>query len=365
MSSVLTLAIIVIVLIVMYKLIHQSTRPRVSARKPTTSMDTILVVLPCYEQASSYLKQLFAAARVPSNVFVACVAHTRLSPMNLEFQSHVRVSQSTNFGGSVDRQIAIRECYQGERYVLFCHEHSWFLPSWDTMLIKSLAKVHRNGGHVVSCFPYEHRRSNGDMPTQSLPSTFPVFDRFHHSTPQFRGRFYPQPTTPPIRQGVASFQCLFASADVLIHGLDIHNPSIPWMRSHEADFILSIELWSNGYDVYSPTQSPLVRLHPDERMIPGDASTDCLTFKHLILQYFLFEKQADMTDDQRVLFEHKISKCDKPPTRFHDWLGVNIPQQQLAGRLFLGLLREYTPHEIDVKYTTVFNFEQLKSYYCS
>ena len=360
--------------------------------------DTILVVFPVYRHrdAALCIDRIFDTAAIPGRVYVAVVEHNEQtgsssssssssssrssawSPTADEYSRLVHLgarNQLSNvraycghvrevFGGSVARQEVLQRFYNGENYLYFVHSHSWFLPDWDTILVESLRKVHRLGGHLVSCFPLRvAERTNIPYAQQSLPSTFPVFDKFVGGLPSFQGRFFPTSTTLPTRVGVASYQCLFGTADVLFRQVRVHDPGVPCLRSIEADFILSTELWAQGYEVYCPTRSPLVHMDAAFHSHEERHSEDLEYIRKAVLRYFSTGQEPG-TDAEPLQFLEKFKAHNISPLDFHKWLGVDLEQQYIAGRLSLGLLQDHTEADIVRKYGSVFNFERLKSRIC-
>jgi len=347
--------------------------------------DSILVVFPVYrhEKAAECLVRLFDSAIKPKRVFVAILehsVHTAGSVSTIEeysrlihgdaskksYISHIRSHHGNItevFGGSVARQEIISKFYNDECYLLFVHSHSWFLQGWDNILTDSLKQVDKGlGNHVLSSYPFECEDIGNLLYLKTLPATFPVFDKFIDGTPSFKGRLFVNGLVPPTRQGIASYKCLFGTAEVLFKQLAVHDPGVPFIKSYESDFILSTELWTQGFHVYCPSQSPIVHLQTDFHSYRDIKSKSLLKFKELVLHFF---KTGEEKEHESITIIEKFkARGMSSPLEFHKWLGFNVKEQQIAGRLLLGLLANYTDSELINKYGSVFKFQQLKNQFC-
>ena len=383
------MSILFLVVLVLFQVMEKHGDENVSTVKkkeevPVSWKDTILVVFPVYrhEKAAECLVRLFETAVKPKRIFVAILehsVHTAGSVSTIEeysrlihgdaskknYVSHIRSHRghvSEIFGGSVARQEIISKLYNNECYLFFVHSHSWFLPGWDEILTVSMEKV--GAGHLVSCCPLESPDMRDLIYLSSSPSTFPVFDKFIDGTPSFKGRLFVNENIAPTRQGIASYKCLFGTAEVLFQQLAVHDPGIPFLYSHESDFILSTELWIQGFHVYCPVRSPIIHLQCDFHSYHDVKSKNLLQFKDAVLKFFKTGEDCKK-DDIAIIKKFQTRGMMASPVEFQKWLGVNLKKQQIAGRLVLGLLREYTDTELNNKYGSVFKFQQIKNQMCA
>jgi hypothetical protein len=350
----------------------------VEMRKKRTSIktvggETILVVLPMYRPSDPVrvLDSLFRQAACPSRVHVAVLEHNLPNTetavdayysaqerhITLPFAHNIQYEKGkieTIFGPSVARQFVMDHLYKNERYVLFLSQNAQLLPKWDTLLIDSLMGAYAIGAHVVSQFPPT------TSTTHHVPSTFPVFDRFNkQGLPVFRGRFVSAPQQQPFRTALATWQCLFARADLVLQQ-QLHTPGLPFLRSPAADLLLSAELWTQGYGVVAPTSSILVTVGKNEYQSWRDTkNTQLKSFTQEVVWSVIKDQPLQPTPS----YQKKVYSQPHRMVHFLKWLHLDVLQQQIAGQTLLGLTPNYTTMEIVQKYGSLERFQQFKEKY--
>lgn len=347
--------------------------------KKQTNTDSIFVVFPVYRNVESHLllNRMFEAAQDPSRVHVGLLEYNPSSPTTelytrllkrgnyLPSIKSRRVTDSRFiFGGSMARQVIVDEFYNGEKFVLFVHGHSWFLDGWDNILIDSLLKL-PSPRAVLSLFPLD-----AGVHLSRAPSTFPVFSGFSHdnSVPIFSGQSYTNRVVPPYRCGVASYKCLFGPATVLLRDLKLHDPGIPYLRSHEADYILSVQLWSFGYEIYNPSESPLLHVAPQHHSYDDVSAKSLNKIRTLIVKYFTLCSSVTTKYNHDLLFIDNFNTRRhglNSPADFQKWFGVDTVSRNVAGRLYAGLLEQYTDAELVHKFGSLSTFNMLKAEFFS
>lgn len=350
-----------------------------SANIPTD--ESIFVVMPVYRSAKigPVLQRVFENAYCPNRVFIGIIEH-RLPNTETAINEYLRTlrgSMSPSFiqniryrsgeipdiyGASVARQEIIRHLYHGENFILCVHSHSWFLPNWDRILIKSLRVAHQLGAHVVSQKPLEiSSEEDAVFLKNPLPTTFPVFDKFVRSVPVFKPRFVDHSHPNVFRVGIGSYRCLFASADVFITKLELHDPGIPFLSSNEADFLLSAELWIQGYQICCPMQSAIVHHSLKNEHFYSHKDVRNKNLKKLKRVIFNQVAQADQSADPTLAYVNKLIRRQRYHIRgFSEWLGLDMKNKQVSGRILMGLLPEFTNLEVVYRFGSVENFESIK-----
>jgi hypothetical protein len=345
-------------------------------------LDTIFVVLPMYRPHAEILNQLFEAAYCPQRIFVGILEHklpnvtssidayTRElhGKMTPSFIRNIRYREGRLdgvYGSSVARQEIVSHLYQDETFIFCTHAHSWFLKDWDKILIETLQDVHKEGGHAISQFPLEASvEDNMFVFQERTPTTFPVFEAFRGGVPAFKGRFVENYNPRPFRVAMASYRCFFTSADVFVRHLALHDPGIPYLESPEADFLLSLELWTQGYHVFCPRYSVLVHNALDGEHFYSfkDVKDEPLKkIKKAIMQQLL---HCVPDKDEPLAYVKKLQNREKHPIGgFCDWLGVNVKKKQVAGRTVMGLMEDFDGANIIQKYSSMERFERFKKQY--
>jgi len=345
--------------------------------------DTIFVVLPMYRPqfAARVLTKIFDMAYCPQRVFVGILEHrlggteTAIDAYTKELHSCMSPSFIRNiryregkmshiYGASVARQEIMDNLYEDETFIFCIHEHSWLLRDWDKALIETLKVVHESGGHVLSQFPLELSMTDDELMFRNdhIPTTFPVFEKFRHGLPAFKGRFVDHYNPKPFQVAMASYRCLFTTAEVFKDRLNLAYPGIPYLTSIEADFLLSLELWTQGYQVFCPQQSVLIH-----HALPGehfyshqDVSNKKLKIiKKAIIRQLLHELPDP---DEPLAYVKKLYLREKNQIRgFCDWLGVDVKKRHASGRVVMGLLPDYKDIDIIQKYGSMRQFEKFKN----
>lgn len=377
-------------------------------------LKSIFVAYPSFMQPPENVSCIFASAEEPSRVYVGIYEQGWPNYSRKLFQKFHRLGQihllpnvrikrgsmETALGASVARQVIMNHLYSDEDFILFVHGgHSQFLPNWDRTLLVSISKTHRLGGHLISQFPIEKnekkriQKKGGDLSGEGggvvldgcrgmledfqinrsggLPSTFPVFSEFagEQSVPVFSGQKFSEvdaPPSPVTQVGVASYRCLFGSREVIVKYLNLCEPGVPFLRSDESDWLLSLLLWARGMNVYTPTRSALVHLK-NKNSEDRKRSFECVRSRSLtrarlrLLDYFTVNRLPYPTKRRfRFLQKYELGNL-KHPWAFHEWIGLDLPGRQASGRAVLGLLPGFTKEDILNKYGSETRFQQLRN----
>ena len=337
----------------------QDKHPYATITRQPQSLSAIFVVLPMYRPRNpmSCVKRLFENAAFPERIHVGILEHNSADAPSIadttayHFKYKRNSESSELFGAGFARQWIVDNFYDGERYILFIGQNSQMSKDWDTILIESLECTHVIGGHIVSQFPCV-------ATLDRLPSTFPVFKNFKKNIPVFKGRFVVGEYRQPQPSALASWQCLFGTAAVLKNALAIHENSLPFLNSTEADWLLSSEIWSQGFRVFIPSESAVALAEKSRRH-----SFDATLLHHRKLKQFT----VDALDAIFAQKKHNSLYCLKLHTRqtytvkdFMKWLRVNPAKCQIAGQTMMGLMPEYTQNEIMWKYGSLQRFKELK-----
>jgi hypothetical protein len=338
--------------------------------------ERIFVVLPLYQprDAVSLLDSIFRNAASPRRVSVGIIEHNvpdapqvadlyysaQQKGQVLPFSHLIRYRSEptgTAYGASVARQLVVEELYQGEEFVLFITQQCLLLPSWDRILLSSLRRAQALGGHVISQFPCNATGLPGLM---DMPTTFPVFHQFlPRHIPAFRGRFVLSQDRKTFRSGLASFQCLFGSAERLLEDLAVHTPGLPFLRSAAADLLLSGEIWTRGYQVFVPTYSILVRREHTEAPKSWEkvANRTLVKFTQTVIKTLM----AGTVPSPIPLYMQKFTRKNQPPfPQFLTWLGLDPAKEHISGQTMMGLLPGHATDEIIHKFGCLRKFRRFK-----
>ncbi len=359
--------------------------------------NSIFVVLTMYRavKPAKILIDLFQKADNPNRVFVGVVEHQlERVPSALEQcyaaleKHHVaiplknirfrRMPVATTFGAALARRECITQLYQNEKFIFFLHEHSVLSHGWDRILLTSLTVAHNEGGQVVSQVPrlVSHKKNKKDVTT----TTFPAFGGFleassekRRQNPLFIPTFFGKPVHPrgpikPFQVAVASYKCLFSTAEVYLRRLAMWEHALPFLQSDAADMLLSIELWTRGLHVYVPCESVLTH-----RGAHGDNMSSCDDVVNRqvkkVTRYVLLQVVHDLLQPapKEAVYIQKLRKgAILPVPAFFDWIGVDAAAGDFAGRAPLGILsvkaedQEPEYEEIVLKCGTIQNYQKLR-----
>lgn len=309
-------------------------------------------------------------------------------------------------GASVARQELIGTLYRGETFIFLLHDHSSVTQHWDRTLLTSLAFAHRRGAHVISQVPPRSPADHELMARHALvPTTYPRFIGFgsvappqEHAAnhvalaacglPRFKAHFVAQRDHPvlPFQAGIASYMCLFGTAEVVLRTCDFWRFGLPFLAPDAADLLLSVELWVQHLRVMVPSQTVVIhhgRAHGDhfEAQLDADPAPTA-AWQHLthsiVLQVLSgrLEHAAGTAPDARIPYlDHLRAKAQLPVQAFFEWLGVDPWKRQAYGRATLGVLAHEederdserpsdTPSALQVKYGSRQALQRLK-YQCS
>ena len=348
--------------------------PRLGAM--SLDKERIFVVLPLYRprNAVALLDSVFRNAACPRRVSVGIIEHNvpdapqvadlyyaaQQSGQVLPFSHRIRYRAEpldTIYGASVARQFVMEELYQGEEFVLFISQHCVLLPGWDRVLLTSLRRAEALGGHVISQFPCSAAGLSG---LTDIPTTFPVFQQFvPQKIPAFRGRFILSQHRKPFQAGLASFQCLFGSAERLIRDLAVHTPGLPFLRSAAADLLLSGEIWTRGYRVFVPMYSVLVGTESAGHPSSGRdvVNRPLVDFTQSVLTALL----SGTVPSPLPLYLEKFRRPKQSSfPQFLTWLGIDPVQEHVSGQTMMGLLPGHDSEEIIHKFGCMRKFRRYK-----
>jgi hypothetical protein len=341
--------------------------------------NTIFVVLPMLNPANAgkTLTRIFESAYCPQRVFVGILEHgtkypTAInqyvnelhgssSPSFVRNVKHIQGDKNTEFGGSIARQEIMNTMYAGEKFIFCAHEHSWFLDNWDKILISSLETAHKLGGHAISQFPLETSSTDDTVLFKhALATTFPVCQQFHGHCPSFKGQFVINSTPGPFRVTAASYKCFFSTAEVFLHQLQLHTPGIPYLTGSESDFLLSMEMWRQGYHTFCPSQSVLIHTsYKHERSYVVDFIPKIKKVKRAILEQIMFGQNSQ---DEPLAYVKKIQdRCHFSMSDFCEWIGVNLKEKHVSGQTTLGLFHGFQEKDILNRYGSLYTFKKYKN----
>jgi hypothetical protein len=356
-----------------YRSVHANMSDVLNKRALSIPKDeTIFIVLPMYRpnEPVKLLDTVFRNAFCPQRISVGILEHNVIGTPQvadvyynaqqagnvLPFSHNIRYHlepPDTIYGASVARQIIVDKFYQGEMYVLFLTQNCILASNWDKLLVDSLHRAHALGGHVISQFPCEAPVSH------DLPTTFPVFHRFEkQNIPIFKGRFITSNSRQPFRSSMASFKCLFGTADVLLKKLSVHTPGLPFIKHAAANLLLSAELWTRGYHIFTPSYSVLV----DTGTNIFKSRKDVKNKKLKLFTRDVVNAVLTGTSPKSVpLYIEKLTKNQQRTVpQFLAWIGVQPADRHISGQTVLGLLPEYTQLEIVHKFGSMQNFNRFK-----
>lgn len=364
------LLFVLLVLVVLVLVEVMSKKERVTIHVEPVTKDTIFVVLPLYRPTDPIgtLLSIFQNADAPQCIRVGVLEHNHaaaLAAVDLYYaeqqkdrlppfahQIKHKKSDTAYYGAAAAREWIVDHQYGGERYLLFLTQSTRLLPHWDRILIGSLAIAHSQGGHIVSQFPCT---SQHDC---TIPSTFPVLQTFNSNhTPVFKGRLVTGDYRQPLKTAMVSWRCLFGSAVVLRQQLALHSNGLPFLPSAEADLLASYEIWTQGYQAFTPADSAAVMMLDGAQHSWADTQlAPVVQFTETTIRSLLAGKQpADS------LYFKKLAKRQQHQLKdFLRWLRIKPAQQQASGLTRLGLLPGHTELEIVRKYGSVQRFQAVK-----
>ncbi|KYQ99959.1 GlcNAc transferase [Tieghemostelium lacteum] len=148
--------------------------------------------------------------------------------------------------------------FDNEKYFLQIDSHMRFIKNWDTELIRQLSQCPNPSKSILTCYPMGYTLPN-EIPTYKYPMLL-VATHFSDkdSILRFSGKIvqncnYKQPILS--RFWVSGFS--FSHSSVIKD--TPYDPSLDYLFFGE-EISMTVRLWTNGYDFYSPTQSIVFHL---------------------------------------------------------------------------------------------------------
>lgn len=253
------LSVIVTALVAALLLVSMTIFKRIRARKTRETFqnnNTIFVSVPAYrdKDCMGTLHDIFAKAKYPDKVFVgACVQSTGANeenclPPDFKYHSNVRIVKipHTEAQGPTYARALCAKLYRDEMWFLAIDSHTKFAQDWDSKLVTMATdKLKYSPKPVISHYP-----PGWDSTQQFKDSKIPVICKVKFSkdgVPALAGAVR-NPDARKLPYVAGGF--MFAPGSVA----KLFDDKLKHLWIPE-EFLLSARLYTNGYDVYAPTES--------------------------------------------------------------------------------------------------------------
>jgi len=202
---------------------------------------------------------------------------------------HLFLEESLSLGPYMARFFASKLWY-GEEWFLQIDAHMTFLQDWD-FISKQMLKNAPTKRPVISHYPPPHTASLEEK--SSLPAARlcgPTFSDDQGEAQIIRLGFTDYYDKKKLKQPRFA---PFAGAGLFLAHSDFlkdvpYDPFLPWMFMGE-EIIMSARLWTNGYDIYSPTQPVLGHIY-----VRRNKPKFWETFHRIFKKYTLFDPLCEI-----------------------------------------------------------------------
>ncbi len=212
----------------------------------------IFVNVACYRDPECVptIQDLFRKARYPDQINVGVILQSMPSD-GIEL-SHDRVqvchvNAASSMGACWARALGY-QLWRGEEYVLQIDSHMRFAPGWDATLLAQLA-VCPSPKPLLTTYPPAYE------PPDNLLDDHPVFLAAKHFDERgiliLHGLIEPPPPTPRPTAFLAAGFLFGPSAWIG------EVPYDPCLYFHGEETTLAARLWTNGWDLFGPTEAIL------------------------------------------------------------------------------------------------------------
>ncbi|MEO0984574.1 MAG: GlcNAc-transferase family protein [Cyanobacteria bacterium J06639_14] len=220
---------------------------------------SIFVHIPAYRDPEILptLQDLYAQAKDPDNIYVGvCWQYDPFKgeePLSAPLRvDQIRVanymaSQSQGVGWA---RYKAQKLYQNEAFVLQVDGHSRFAQHWDSFLLAQWQQCNDERA-VLSCLPAAYDQTNGKLKKAVANTRYPKGFK-ENGLLELDTVFLREIPEQPLDAVFASPKFIFAPAPMLA---DV--PSDPMVYFAEEEVSLSIRIWSQGWNIYIPTQPPI------------------------------------------------------------------------------------------------------------
>lgn len=232
-------------------------------------MQTIFVSVASYRDdvCSNTIKSLYENAEFPQRIFVGicqqnadedmdCVENLNSDKIPQENIRIIRLHNTEAKGPTYARYLCTT-LWKGEDFFLQIDSHSLFVKSWDTKCIDMINRIKSEGlsqKPVISHYPLEdtdytnNRYTNRDVPRvcRAYFNDRGVINFHEAEIIDTKDEFYRVP--------FSTGGMLFAPSSILIEVP--YDPNLPYLFAGE-EVVYSLRLFTNGYDVFTPTENIL------------------------------------------------------------------------------------------------------------
>lgn len=300
-------------------------------------------------------EQLIQQSYLPQRIFIGLV-NTYVKPkFNNNHIRYYQIPHPLQLGRSCWRYLGLKQLYQQEEYILLLDANSTITLHWDRILLQQLLlHAYPRGAHIITQpragilgFPVVHKLNNQGIPLFKIqPYTL---EGHMNQTLYIRSL------------------CTFASARII---LSLHTHGIAYLTSIEDEFFLSGLTWILGYITVTVSTliitKPLLNNHVKFiNDIDSEATQILHKIKDSLMQAFLNNEDCEKVNNQvpdvwNYIRTHQLNS-------FQIWfetLGIDPLKKLVSGRAYLGLLKNWTSHEIIQKYGSEENFHKWRQTYC-
>lgn len=238
-----------------------------AGRKPASSgEERIFVQIAAYRDSECIptVADLFAKASLPERITVGICwqydAAKGESPLSLDaYGNRVKILNfpAADSQGAGWAKSKAQSLWAGEEYVLQIDGHSRFAPKWDELLIEQLENCDSKNP-VVSVSPPGYLPPNNVKFDAPLCYTRPSKFSDAGILKLQREPFLKNPEKP-VETPFASPRFLFSRSNI-VKAI----PVDPHIYFEEEEITLSVRLWTNGFDIFTPTRNLVFHLYNNE-----------------------------------------------------------------------------------------------------